>query len=227
MEITLEKTDIFTPDIYGRLKSKSKTLEEIKKDNHHYELTVAFHVEHIHNEEQKELFFQKYIEKQRSYPRRKDEIIINEILHYHLEQIGKFLEEEKVTVSSGKIAGRKLEQRDEVKIILEDKGEMKEGFKTHRVYSVMADEEAVHKNISNVLSELYSKQFNEILSLVGDRKLLAEILEVRQTDDNSLFHAYIEKCGMILATEEEIKARKEWIANRIDTVLNVQDNVEL
>lgn len=64
------------------------------------------------------------------------------------------------------------------------------------------------------------------MSLVGNRKLLAEILEVRQTDDNSLFHAYIEKCGMILATEEEIKKRKEWIAKRIDTMFKVQDDVE-
>lgn len=103
------------------------------------------------------------------------------------------MEEAKVTVSNGKIAGRKLERREEVKINLEDKGEIAERFRTHRVYSVMADEKAVHKNISNVLSELYSKQFNKILSLVGNRKLLAEILEVRQTDDNSLFHAYIEK----------------------------------
>lgn len=61
MEITLEKTDIFTPDIYGRLKSKSKKIERIKKDNHYYELTVAFHVEHIHNEEQKELFFKNIL----------------------------------------------------------------------------------------------------------------------------------------------------------------------
>lgn len=32
---------------------------------------------------------------------------------------------------------------------------------------------------------------------------------------------------MILATEEEIKKRKEWIAKRIDTVFKVQDDVEL
>jgi len=225
MEFTLRDTDIFDASldkkIYQMVKDKLNF-----EENHQYELIIAFHVSSIRDIRQKD-FFADYVESTLKFPKKKGEEIISDILSYQLEQVENVLSEYSVEIAASSIKGRNLEQENSIQIFLNDKGEIATKNKTAKVKSIMPDEEWIQKKISDFVNERYSEKFIKLLDAIGDKKLLAEILDIEETEDlQKLYKAYVDAYGNFFESEEVAKKRGEKMARRAEEVFRKHGLIE-
>lgn len=225
MEFGIKNTDLFDSRLYQKtvdlLKEEDNLANEKEKV---YKLSVIFHVKWIHDERKYE-FYKKCVEHTRSYPKKKGEDEIYDVLQFQLQQVEKALEDCSIQLQDTGIYGRSLEEENAVYVQLEE--QKKEAGKG-KVRVIMGDETYTREKTAKLVNEYYNNQFNKLFEIIRDKKLLAEILEIEETEDmQTLFEAYIEQYGNFFVTQAESKKLRDKLKKRIETIIKKYENNEI
>ena len=79
----------------------------------------------------------------------------------------------------------------------------------------MPDEDLTNERANEFLKVHYNRIFSEVLDTLKDKKLLAEILEVEDSEDmNLLFNTFIREYGTLFLTDKEREQRVEKFKNK-------------
>lgn len=112
------------------------------------------------------------------------------------------------------IKGRVLEDDKNILVYVEPKGLLSKEKKL-TVHSIMPDEDLTNERANEFLEVHYNRIFSEVLDTLKDKKLLAEILEVEDSEDtNLLFNTFIREYGTLFLTDKEREQRVEKFKNK-------------
>ncbi|WAG61799.1 hypothetical protein LL037_16565 [Clostridium estertheticum] len=151
---------------------------------------------------------------------KKDEIY--EVMSFQLRRLEKVLNENGAEVSSTTIQGEYLDSENIIKIVIcEDTSERKfmgrgKSRKSVKVSSIVPRMPFTQKNVTKLASERLNNIFINFIAVIRDKKLMSEILEIEETeDDGKLFNAFNKQYGELwLATSEREKELLEHLKKR-------------
>lgn len=224
MEYILENTDIFDEDI------TSKFSKVIKNDMHNfikekpYRLKVSFHVNLLNN-----IKFEKFnIEVPSKTSRGTIKDKISDVMSFQLKRLEEILSENGIKVYSTAIQGDLLEKENIIKIeIIEDnavptytgRGKNKQRLKVSCIIPSIA---YTRETATKLASERLSEMFNDLMNGIRNKKIMSEILEIEETEDNNiLYKAFVEQYGDLwFTTKEREKELLDRLKERGITVLN-------
>jgi hypothetical protein len=215
MEFILHNTDIFDEDIGAKFNKVVKTNKDSFTKGNVYELTVSFHVNLLNDTRFDELNIQ--VKSKTNKGTRQDKV--SDVMSYQLNKLEQILNENGIEVYSTTIQGDYLEEESIIKVeILEDKskpdfiGRGKNKRRT-KVSSIIPSMPNTIERMTKLASEIISKKFYELINIIRDRKLLSEILEIEETEDEDiLFEAFAKQFGELWLTTNE---REKELLNRL------------
>lgn len=212
MEFFLQKTDIFDEDISRKFNEVIINNNDIFKSGSDYEITVSFHVDLL-----TDIRFQDFNigdSGKRRGGTNKDKIY--DVLRFQLRKLEQSAVENGIEVSSFTIQGDLLEEEKLIKIeIIEDtsrsiasgKGKQEKRMK---VTSIIPSLPNTRETVSDLAGKTLNETYGKIGSIIRDKSLLSEILEIEETDDeNILFKAFVKQYGEYWLSGDLAKKFKE------------------
>lgn len=217
-------TDIFDEEIGEKFcKAVSSDLDSFIQGSN-YKLTVSFHENSL-----SDIRFDKFhipVPSKTNKGTREDKIY--DVMSFQLNAVEQILSKKGIEISSTAIQGDNLEAENIVKIeVTEDdskpfftgKGKKKARIK---VSCIMPSRPSVQKKASKMANEKISKMFYEFMDIIRDRKMMAEILEIEEKeDDDILYRAFAKQYGELwLATGERAKELRNKLVDKSIAILN-------
>ncbi|TKI54930.1 hypothetical protein E8L90_05415 [Brevibacillus antibioticus] len=205
MEWILQNTDIFDEDIDSKF---NKVILENKnriEREHIYKFRVSFHVNLLNDNR-----FEKFNiidSKRKNDGSKKDKMYA--VLSFQLEKLSKHLTQHDIEVYSLTIQGDYLEAENQIKIeLIEDKTEATytKGKKNVRAVcsSIIPSLPSTRENISYLASKRLSEIYSDLMNIISDKKLMSEILEIEETDNNNvLFQQFAKLYGDLWLTTKD------------------------
>ncbi|WP_026673605.1 hypothetical protein [Alkalihalobacterium bogoriense] len=224
MEFILNKTTIFDENIDEKFSEVLKSSSDSFAAGNVYKFTVSFHVNLLNDTRFEEFILP--VSRKRSNDTRKDKIY--DVMSFQLKKLEKVLEENDIEVYSTTIQGDQLAEENIVKIAIDEdltanQNTSGKGKNTKRgkVSSVIPSLPFTQQNITNLASERISKLFNELMNIIKNKKIMSDILEIDETDDEKkLFKAFASRYGGLwLTTSEKEKELLDQLRNRCEYVL--------
>jgi hypothetical protein len=225
MEIILKGTDIFDKEIDEKFRQAIQSFgDKLNKDNV-YKFIVSFHVNLLNDSRFGE--FDLPVTSKKNTGTKKDRIY--EVLSFQLDKLVQILEVNDLEAYSTIIQGDKLEEVNMLKIeLVEDESPEKNSSgkgkknKRPRVSSIIPSMPFTTSNVTSFASERISKIFNELMNIINNKKIMSEILDIDETDDESLlFKAFSNQYGELwLTTSEKEKELLNQFKERCEMVLN-------
>ncbi|MDQ0169199.1 hypothetical protein [Paenibacillus tundrae] len=219
MEYILRETDIFDPKLADKFYDLFKDDLELFEDDKYYNLTVSFHVnsnDHLTSFMKFELppLEKKITRKNSDYEKEKK----YDVLSYQLKELEDILVINDIKFHMSTIQGEELEFTDNIKIVIlenEPKNNTnKNGKKKLWICrSIMPSRPYTTSLINDFYAKRMNKLYHRFFSIIKDKKIISEILEVEETQDiNLLFKAFIEQYGDLWMTTEE---REKELINKL------------
>ncbi|KYG28209.1 hypothetical protein [Alkalihalobacillus trypoxylicola] len=224
MEFILNKTTIFDENIDEKFSEVLKSSRDSLSAGNVYKFTVSFHVNLLNDPRFEEFILP--VSRKRSNDTRKDKIY--DVMSFQLKKLEKVLEEIDIEVYSTTIQGDQLAEENIVKIDIDkdltsNQNTLGKGKNTKRgkVSSVIPSLPFTQQNITNIASERISKLFNELMNIIKNKKIMSDILEIDETEDEKkLFKAFAKRYGGLwLTTSEKEKELLDQLRNRCEYVL--------
>lgn len=155
-------------------------------------------------------------------------------MSFQLKKLEKVLEENDIEAYSTTIQGDNLESENIIKIeIVEDTSEPNytgrgKNKKRMKVSSIIPSLPYTQENISTLAGERQSELYFRLKSIIKDKRLMSEILEIETTeDDYKLFQAFVERYGELwLTTSEREKELLDQLKDRCLFVIKKYMNKE-
>lgn len=223
MEYILQDIDIFAEDIGSRLHDIIK--EDIVDfcNGKAYRLTVRFHMNLLNDQRFDEFVVTPSITNKGT---RKDKIY--DVMNLQLYRIQEVLSKDGIEIFSSSIEGDNIDSENIVKInIVEDTSEpfyMGKGKNKTRMkcISISPTTPYIREKVSKYAAESLSKMYCELMNVIKDRKLMSDILEINNTDDDKvLIRAFADQYGeLYLATGQE----REVLLNRLKEKILIASN---
>ncbi|MCM3628781.1 hypothetical protein M3194_15665 [Paenibacillus glycanilyticus] len=229
MELVLNNTDIFDNSLDTKCKDLFlKSLDKLNSDLA-YKITVSFSVKLLNDQrfESVQLPTQTKKLKARDVGTELRKEKIYALLKIQLSKVESIINELNITTYSLSIQGDNLESDNIVKVTLiqdETKPVLNANNKRNKIMKVTAVVPSL-PYIQNELSEFTSKRMNkiydQIFGLIRSKKLRAEILDMKEDDDeNELFQAFVRQYrGIAFNTDAEVKRIRDQLIARIESVL--------
>lgn len=224
MEYILGNTDIFDQDI--DVKFRKIIMSNLDKFNNEksYELTVSFDV-NLLNDLRFDTFHSSNLIKKNKSSRKE---IIHDVLSYQLDKLDQILTESGIKSFSTTIQGDDIEAVNIIKIkIAEDDSQpiAKGRGKNNRikVSSIVPSIPAIREKATNIAAESLSKIFHDFVQIIGDKKMLSEILEIENTEDSRVIsEAFMKQYGDLCFTKDKEREKEllDKLKERSLTVLN-------
>lgn len=130
-----------------------------------------------------------------------------DVLGFQLKQLENILQKNNIEFYSSTIQGDQLESTHIIKIeIVEDESEpvtTTKGKKHRRgkVSSVVPSKPYTVNLVSKLASERLNELYNKIFNVIRNKRIMSEILEINETDDdNLLFQAFVKEYGDLWLT---------------------------
>jgi hypothetical protein len=224
MEFILKNTDIFDEDIEKKF-SRALTSRDKFDAGSVYKFTVSFHVNLLNDSRFEE--FKLPVPRKSSKDAKKDKIY--DLMSFQLKKLEKVLEQNDIKVYSTTIQGDDLAEEKILKIEIEEDTSSNQNplgkgknIKKGKVSSVIPSLPFTKQNITNLASERICKIFNELMNIIKNKKIMSDILEIDQTDDEKkLFKAFANRYGDLwLTTSEKEKQLLNQLRERCEYVLN-------
>lgn len=211
MEYILQNTDIFDEEIAERFSKAMDTNKDCFIKGNAYKLTVSFHVNLLDDARFEEFYIPVPCKINKGT--RKDKIY--DVMRFQLQKLEQVLDQYGIEALSTTIQGDYLEEESIIKVeIIEDTYEPRmigKGKKRSRtkVSSIVPSMPYTRENVTKLASERISKLFYELMNVIRDKKVMSEILEIKETqDDDVLFKAFAKQYGELWLTtnsrEEEL-----------------------
>lgn len=226
MEFIIKGTDIFDEEVGEKFSQAIQSSEDKIKKDKVYKFIVSFHVNLLNDSRFEE--FNLPVPSKKNTGTKKDKIY--DVLSFQLNKLVKILEENDIEAYSTIIQGDKLEEVVNIlKIeLVEDESPEKtysgKGKKNKRpkVSSIIPSLPFTTSNVTNFASERITKIFNELMNIIKNKKIMSEILDIDETDDESiLFKAFANQYGELwLTTSEKEKELLNQFRERCELVLN-------
>lgn len=215
MEFTLKNTDVFDDNLYEKITNELHVLEDWYDPKLSYKLSVVFSSRLNHDNRMKE-FYAKIPPKENQVKKEitvKD--IVGDVLSFQLQKVvDAFRNYSGIEFDTAAIKGRVLEDDKNILVYVEPKGLLSKE-KKFTVHSIMPDEDLTNERANEFLEVHYNRIFSEVLDTLKDKKLLAEILEVEDSEDtNLLFNTFIREYGTLFLTDKEREQRVEKFKNK-------------
>ncbi|WP_411734992.1 hypothetical protein [Paenibacillus sp. M2] len=220
MEYTLRETDIFDPTLADKFYDMIKDDLGLFEDDKYYNFTVSFHVD---SNENLSSFMEfklpppeiKINIKNRDYEKEKK----YDVLGFQLKELESVLIKNKIDFHMSTIQGEQLEFTNNIKIlILENEPEnqiAKNGMKKKLFISrsIMPSRPYTTGLINDYRAKRMNELYHKFFTMIGDKKIISEILEIEETqDDKLLFKAFIDEYGELWWTSRE---REEELVNKL------------
>lgn len=227
MEYVLQDTDLFDEEIGLKFYQVLKPdIDKFDKDKV-YQVTVSFHVNLLDDQRMES----SYIPNPSKWRKNTPEDKVYDVLSTQLDRVKQALDENGIEIDRSKIQGDDLEVEDIIKIELseyisepqyDDKGNI---IKIrHKANFVIPNILLQRERTSELYSEMAFKLYRNIMDIIGNKKIMSEILEIEETkNENIIFNAFARQYGDLawVTTDRE---KKEELANlfeeRISFVLN-------
>ena len=141
--------------------------------------------------------------------------IVGDVLSFQLQKVvDAFRNYSGIEFDMAAIKGRVLEDDKNILVYVEPKDLLSKG-KMLTVHSIRPDEDLTNERANEFLEVHYNRIFSEVLDTLKDKKLLAEILEVEDSEDtNLLFNTFIREYGTLFLTDKEREQRVEKFKNK-------------
>lgn len=226
MEFILNKTTIFDENIDEKFSEVLRSSRDSFAAGNVYKFMVSFHVNLLNDPRFEEFILPVPVSRKRSNDTRKDKIY--DVMSFQLKKLEKVLEENDIEVYSTTIQGDQLAEENILKIDIDEdltsnQNNLGKGKNTKRgkVSSVIPSVPFTQQNITNIASERISKLFNELMNIIKNKKIMSDILEIDETEDEKkLFKAFAKRYGGLwLTTSEKEKELLDQLRNRCEYVL--------
>ncbi|MNO27924.1 hypothetical protein D3C76_178100 [compost metagenome] len=210
MEYVLRDTNIFDPT----LAEKFDTI--ILNETHQfvaekvYKFIASFHVDLLKDLSGFDRFILPPSDKiiKRKKTDEKDKMY--DVLGFQLKQLESILQKNNIEFYSSTIQGDQLESKHIIKIeLVEDESEpvtTTKGKKHRRgkVSSVVPSKPYTVNLVSKLASERLNELYNKIFNVIRNKRIMSEILEINETDDeNLIFQAFVKQYGDLWLTTKE------------------------
>lgn len=226
MEYVLHNTDIFDNKIDQKLKEVIIDNKDDFSKEKIYIFKVSFHVNLLDDER-----FGKFdvpVLSKRKTRKETEKDKIYDVMSYQLERMNGVLNKNEIETYSTTIQGDYLDSEDIIKIeIIEDTSEVlftKKGKKKNRmkVSCIVPSLPFTQDNITELSSERINEIYWDFMSIIKNKKIMAEILEVDENEDDiALLSAFADQYGELwLTTNEREKELIEQFKNKAIAVLN-------
>lgn len=227
MEYVLRDTDIFDPILAEKLDTvilKEAHQFEAKKV---YKFIASFHVDLLKELSGFDRFILPASDKINKRKKTDEKDKMYDVLGFQLKQLESILLKNNIEFYSSTIQGDQLESTHIIKIeIVEDESDpvtTRKGKKHRRekVSSVVPSRPYTENLVAKLASERLSGLYNKIFNVIRNKKIMSEILEINETDDdNLLFQAFVQEYGDLwLTTNEREKELFDKLINRTIEVL--------
>jgi hypothetical protein len=227
MEYVLHNTDIFDPELAEKFDSAILNGTYQFESEKVYKFTASFHVDLLKDLVCFERFILPVSDKISKRKKNDEKDKMYDVLGHQLKQLEKILLKNNIEFYSSTIQGDQLESMQIMKIeIVEDKLEpnsTRNGKKHQRgkVSSVVPSKPYTENLVAKLASERLSKLYYKIFNAIKNKKIMSEILEIDETDnDNLLFQAFVKEYGdMWLTTTAKEKELFDKLIKRTAEVL--------
>ncbi|KIL35627.1 hypothetical protein SD70_32055 [Gordoniibacillus kamchatkensis] len=212
MEFVLRNTDIFDPT----LAEKFETV--ILNESHQFEaekvfkFIASFHVDLIKDLSSFDRFILPVSDKINKRKKSDEKDKMYDVLGFQLKQLENILMKNNIKFYSSTIQGDQLESTHIIKIeIEEDKSErvITKNSRKHqlgKVSSVVPSKLYTENLVSKLASERISELYYKIFNVIGNKKIMSEILGIDETEnDNVLFQAFVKEYGELWLTTKAIE----------------------
>lgn len=225
MEYILQNTDLFDEEIGIKF---NKVITTSNQDNitngKIYKLTVSFHVNLLNDMRFEE--FNIPVPSKTSKGTKQDKIY--DVMSFQLKCLENILNDHGIEVYSKTIQGDYLETEKMIKIVIcEDTSEPKlmgrgKNKRRMKVSSIVPSMPYTQENVSKLAAERICKIYFELMNVINSRKIMSEIVEIEETeDDGLLIQAFAKRYGDLwLTTNEREKELLERLKERTIFVLN-------
>ncbi|MBA2938195.1 hypothetical protein HZF08_07740 [Paenibacillus sp. CGMCC 1.16610] len=228
MEYILYNTDIFDPTLAEKF--DAVILSELHQfaDKKVYKFIASFHVENLSNVSGFESFKLPPSNKVKTRNKSDGKDKMYEVLGFQLKQLEGVLLKNNIEFISTTIQGDRLESSQIIKIEIESdmpkSTASNNGRKQQfgRVSTVMPSKIYTENLVSKLASERLTELYNKFFSIIRNKKMMSEILEIDETDDdNKLFQAFVKKYGRLwLTTCENEKELLDNLKNKSIEIVN-------
>lgn len=225
MEYIVHNTDIFDEKIdekFGTIIINNRGAFTKEKS---YVLKVSFHV-NLLNDKRFEEFIVPTLSKTKKYTKM-DKIC--DVMNFQLSRLEQVLIDKDIEVYSATIQGDQIESENIIKVdisetILEGKFKGKSKNKNIiKISSIIPNLPSTKENITKLASKRLSEIFYDFMDIFKDKKLLSEILEIEETeDDELLFRAFNNQYGELWLSTKKIE--EELMEHLKDRSLDVSKN---
>lgn len=227
MEYVIHDSDIFDPTLAEKFDAVILSDNGLLEEKKVYEIIASFHVDLIKHLSEFELFVLPPSHK--TYKRKKydEKDKIYDVLSFQLKQLENILVKNNIEFYSSTIKGDQIESTHIIKIeLVEDETELvtlKKGKKQPRgkVSSVIPSIIYTQNLITKLKSERLNKLFDEFFRVIRNKKILSEILEIDETNnDDLLFKAFVKQYGDLwLTTSAREKELRDKLLNKAIEVI--------
>lgn len=206
MEYILQNTDIFDEKIDQKLKEVIIDNKDAFTKGKTYIFKVSFHVNLLDDQR-----FQKFsipIPSKTNKGMQKDKIY--DVMSYQLKRMEQILNENEIETYLTIVQGDYLNADNIINIeILEDSSQptfigRDKNKKRIKVSSIVPSMLYTQENVTKLAGERLSKIFYDFMNIIKDKKLMSEILEIEETEDDLiLFRAFDKQYGELWLTTKE------------------------
>lgn len=223
MEYCLYETDIFDEDIGTKADQVISFDRSSYINGKAYKLTVKFHVDLLQDTKFEQVDVPSSIT---SKGTREDKI--SDFMSYQLDKVVDVLKNHDIESYSMSIEGDHLDHKNMI-IIEMNEDTSKPSFvgrgknkKRMKMKSIMPSRPFIQERASEHAAKRLGKTYADFMGVIRDKKIMAEILDIKPTeDDKKLGDAFVKQYGELwLTTKERESELLQQLENRALTVLN-------
>jgi len=226
VEYVLNDTNILDPKLaekFDAIISNDRSLQQDKV----YRFTASFHVDLLKDLTEFERFS---IPDSDKLDRKKDteKDAMYDVLRYQLNQLEQVLNNQHIKFYSSTIQGEQLDSVQNILINVEEDNSQptlnKKGktIEPTKVRSIVPSKPYTTNLVSTLAGERLNELYNKFFGVIRNKKIIAEILGINETNDDSLlFQAFVSEYGELwLTTSERRRVLVDRLSDRVMSVLD-------